>query len=145
MRAFLYDRHATTITVALDLRLARCRAYAEERGWEVVGTWIDVGDHALADMRPRFSALCRAMAATPGPVVCLVDDLDRLNRAAGHRAVMRRRVAMAGGTCVTPSGGIDGEDARLEAGSGDPFEVLANLQWLQETRLARERDRGACG
>ncbi|MFG2643757.1 recombinase family protein [Streptomyces sp. NPDC048370] len=139
-RAFLYDRHATAITVALDLRLARCRAYAEQRGWEIVGTWIDLGDHALAETRPQFSALCRAMAATPNPVVCLVDDFDRLNRAAGHRAVMRRRVVMAGGYCVTPCGDTD----RVHAGRpDDPFDVLANLQWLQESRDARECDRRA--
>lgn len=143
-RAFLYDRHATTITAALDIRLARCRAYAEQRGWEIVGTWVDLGDHALADSRPQFSALCRAMRATPGPVVCLVDDFDRLNRAAGHRAVMRRRVATAGGHCAAASGAPDGE-VGTPAGSDDPFDVLDTLRWLQESREARERERRAHG
>ncbi|MCT4356550.1 recombinase family protein [Streptomyces sp. Je 1-79] len=147
-RAFLYDRHATTITAALDIRLARCRAYAEQQGWEIAGTWVDLGDHALSDARPQFSALCRAMAATPGPVVCLVDDLDRLNRSAGHRAVMRRRVGSAGGYCATASGGTDRADglpSPSEGAAGDPFGTLESLQWLQDSRDAREHDRRAHG
>ncbi|MEU9702335.1 recombinase family protein [Streptomyces sp. NPDC047981] len=146
-RAFLYDRHATSITAALDIRLARCRTFAEQQGWEIAGTWIDLGDHALSDARPQFGALCRAMAATPGPVVCLVDDFDRLNRAAGHRAVMRRRVGSAGGYCATASGEFDRADPaqRHRASSGDQFDVLDTLTWLQESREARERDRRAYG
>lgn len=147
MRAFLYDRHATTITAALDIRLDRCRAYAEQQGWQIAGIWIDLGDHALADARPQFSALCRVMAATPGPVVCLVHDFDRLNRAAGHRAVMRRRIATAGGCCAAASGDPDLVDrlARPAARADGPFDVLDDLQWLQETRETRERDRRAYG
>jgi len=107
IRAFIYDRHATTSTVILDIRLDRCRAYAESQGWEVAGTWLDLGDHALGDHRPQFDALCVAMDRDPGPIVCLVEDWDRIARDASQSSVMRHRVAQAGGHCVTADGESD--------------------------------------
>ncbi|WP_309239233.1 recombinase family protein [Streptomyces lunaelactis] len=112
-RAFIYDRHATTSTVILDIRLDRCRAYAESRGWEVAGIWLDLGDHALSHYRPQFGALCVAMDAATGPIVCLVDDWDRLTRDASQSSVMRHRVAHTGGHCVTAEGESD-ESAEKE-------------------------------
>jgi hypothetical protein len=48
---------ASPIPVILDIRLARCRAYAESRGWEIAGIWLDLGDHALGQHR-RSSVRC---------------------------------------------------------------------------------------
>lgn len=107
VRAFIYDRHATTSTVILDIRLDRCRAYAESRGWEVAGIWLDLGDYALGHQRPQFDGLCVAMGLETGPVICLVDDWDRLTRDASQSAVMRRRIGQAGGHCVTVGGESD--------------------------------------
>ncbi|MDQ0942371.1 recombinase family protein [Streptomyces sp. V1I1] len=106
-RAFIYDRHATASTVILDIRLDRCRAYAESRGWEIAGIWLDLGDHALSHYRPQFEALCVAMDGTPGPVACLIDDWDRLTRDTARGAAMRRRVEQAGGHCETAEGEND--------------------------------------
>ena len=106
-RAFIYDRHATTSTVILDIRLDRCRAYAESRGWEIAGTWLDLGDNALGDHRPQFDALCVAMDRAAGPIVCLVDDWDRLTRDAGQSSVMRHRIGQAGGHTITADGESD--------------------------------------
>jgi hypothetical protein len=47
------------------------------------------------------------MDAAPGPIVCLVDDWDRLARDASHSAVMRRRITQAGGHCETAEGESD--------------------------------------
>ncbi|HZX40012.1 MAG TPA: recombinase family protein [Streptomyces sp.] len=107
MRAFIYDRHATTSTVILDIRLDRCRSYAESCGWEVAGIWLDLGDNALGQHRPQFSSLCVAMDAATGPIVCLVDDWDRLARDASQSAVMRRRIGQADGHCETAEGESD--------------------------------------
>lgn len=107
LRAFIYDRHVTTSTVILDIRLDRCRAYAESNGWEIAGTWLDVGDDALGNHRPQFDGLCAAMSLEPGPVVCLVDGWDRFTRDASQSAVMRHRVGQAGGHCVTAGGESD--------------------------------------
>ncbi|WP_326648369.1 MULTISPECIES: recombinase family protein [unclassified Streptomyces] len=106
-RAFIYDRHATTSTVILDIRLDRCRAYAESRGWDVAGIWLDLGDHALSHHRPQFDALCVAMDRAPGRIVCLVDGWDRLTRDASQSSVMRHRVGQTGGHCVTAEGESD--------------------------------------
>lgn len=109
-RAFIYDRHATVTTTILDIRLDRCRAYALSRGWEIAGMWLDLGDNALGDYRPQFTALCLAMQETRGPVVCLVDGWDRLSRDPSHSRVMRTSVRLAGGHCETPEGETDRED-----------------------------------
>ncbi|MCX4581981.1 recombinase family protein [Streptomyces sp. NBC_01481] len=115
VRAFVYDRHATMSTVILDIRLDRCRAYAESRCWEIAGIWLDVGDDALGDHRPQFDALCVAMDRAHGPIVCLVDDWDRLTRDTSQSSVMRHRIAQAGGHCVTAEGESDApaEKARV--------------------------------
>ncbi|MFI9582344.1 hypothetical protein ACIHCQ_10960 [Streptomyces sp. NPDC052236] len=73
MCAFIYDRHAPTSTVILDIRLNRCRAYAQSRSWEIAGTWLDLGNCALGHHRP--DDLCAAMRLETGPVVCLVHGL----------------------------------------------------------------------
>lgn len=111
-RAFIYDRHATSSTAILDIRLDRCRAYAESQGWELAGIWIDLGDNALSDHRPEFHALCLAMRAEPGPAVCLVDDWDRIARDASISATMRRRVGQAGGHCETVGGESDAPEEK---------------------------------
>lgn len=113
VRAFIYDRHATTTTVILDIRLDRCRAYAESRGWDIAGVWVDLGNHALGSYRPQLKGLCAAMELESGPVLCLVDDWDRFSRDGSHSAVMRNRITQAGGHCET----VDGETDALDAGT----------------------------
>ncbi|MCM2390211.1 recombinase family protein [Streptomyces albipurpureus] len=111
--AFIYDRHATLNTVALDDRLKRCREYAQEHGYRVAGMWLDLGDHALGHHRPEFQNLCRAMAGTSGRVICLVHDWDRLSRDASQSAVMRRCIEHAGGYSETADGETDEPLERL--------------------------------
>lgn len=104
--AFVYDRHATTTRVILQLRLEECRDYAEAKGWPIVGEWIDLGDHALLDdRRPEFDqCLARLLAAHrqgDQPVVMLVHDWDRLSFDRAQRAIYSRRVELAGGWIET--------------------------------------------
>lgn len=122
-QAFIYDRYATTTTTILDIRLDRCRAYASSRGWEIVGTWLDLGDHALGDYRPQFTALCLALQETRGPVVCLVDGWDRLSRDLAHRRSMRTSVRLAGGHCETVEGETDREDEKARSRLGTPHRL----------------------
>src|SRR5690348_4192326 len=106
--AFVYDRHATRTRAILQLRLEACRAYAEAKGWPIVGEWIDIGDHALLDeKRPEFDeCLARLLAAHDGgqPVVILVHDWDRLSHDRAQRAIYSRRVELAGGWIETTAG-----------------------------------------
>lgn len=106
--ACIYDRCSTRETVALDLRIERCRQYAAEQGWAVVGEWVDRGDHALTDApRPQWNALALAMRHAAAPAVCLVESWERISRDRERRAVLCRVVRQARGYCVTIAGETD--------------------------------------
>ncbi|WP_181787903.1 recombinase family protein [Streptomyces phytophilus] len=112
--AFIYDRHATLTTTALDERIDRCRRYAVERGWVVAGEWVDHGDQALcAWRRARWGMLAYAMRQAAAPAVCLVDTWDRISWDRADSAILRLAVHRAGGHCVTTAGEND-----LELGRG---------------------------
>ncbi|SCD75783.1 Resolvase, N terminal domain [Streptomyces sp. DpondAA-D4] len=107
-RVYVYDRHATVLTTVLDIRIDRCRAYAQSHGWDLAGIWLDLGDNALTnDRRPQFDAMCRALENDTGPTVCLVDGFDRLTRDVEQRNAMQFRVAQAGSHCETAGGESD--------------------------------------
>ncbi|MFW6690176.1 recombinase family protein [Streptomyces sp. MAR4 CNX-425] len=111
--AFIYDRHATTATAALDERTDRCRRYAAAKGWTVAGTWVDRGDHALTDApRPQWAALALAMRQAAAPAVCLVDSWERISRDPERRAVLCRAVRQARGYCATTAGEMDRDPDR---------------------------------
>jgi hypothetical protein len=123
--AFVYDRHATASTAALDERMHRCRQYAAGRGWVVAGEWVDRGDNALHESpRPQWAALNHAMRQAAAPAVCLVDTWDRISRDRARRAVLRRGVHQAGGHCVTTAGETDREPA--------PGRIIATAALLRE-------------
>ncbi|MFF0729014.1 recombinase family protein [Streptomyces sp. NPDC004134] len=112
--AFLYDRHATLATAALDERITRCRRYAVERGWVVAGEWVDRGDAALTNWpRPRWEAMTYAMRQAAARPLCLVDSWDRISRDREGSAILRLAVHQAGGYCMTTGGEND-----LELGRG---------------------------
>jgi hypothetical protein len=111
--AFIYDRHATLTTAALDERIERCQRYAIERGWVVAGQWVDRGDHALTNWpRPQWYRLTYAMQQAAAPAVCLVDSWDRISRERDRCAILRLAVHQAGGYCVTTAGEDDRELGR---------------------------------
>ncbi|MEU7594939.1 recombinase family protein [Streptomyces sp. NPDC039022] len=101
--AFIYDRNATRSHTILDMRLDGCRTYATRRGWQIADQWVDRGDDALADVRPRLGALLEIMAreARIRPVLCLVHSWDRLAHDSALRSALQQRVAMAGGFTAT--------------------------------------------
>lgn len=107
----IYDRCVTSRRKLLDHRLAVCREYAAERGWEVAGEWVDEWDVALTGAeRPQLGALLRALgdaARTRRPVVCLVHDWGRLAHEPGWNSSMRYRIAQAGGWTETTTGEKD--------------------------------------
>ncbi|MEO3767009.1 recombinase family protein [Streptomyces sp. B8F3] len=112
--AFLYDRHATLATAALDERITRCRRYAVERNWVIAGEWVDRGDHALTNWpRPQWDAMTYAMRQSAARAVCLVDSWDRISRDREASAILRLAVHQAGGCCMTTTGEND-----LELGHG---------------------------
>ncbi|MFH8404753.1 hypothetical protein ACH4FX_08240 [Streptomyces sp. NPDC018019] len=111
---FIYDRSATRSHSLLDLRLVGCQNYAARWGWEVVGTWVDLGDHALGVERPQFGELLAAMRtqAERRKAVCLVHNWGRLAQDGEVRLRQQQRVAQAGGWTATT---FDESDERRRA------------------------------
>lgn len=111
--AFIYDRHATSSTDALNARLDHVRAYIKAQGWAVGGWFTDIGDDALsATARPALDSLCNAMANTDSEgadTVCLVHDWGRLSHDLPTRISLLRRVRLAGGQTRTAQGENDRE------------------------------------
>ncbi|MFH9420421.1 hypothetical protein [Streptomyces sp. NPDC017529] len=101
--AFVYDRSATRSHSLLDLRLVGCQSYAAGWGWEVAGTWVDLGDHALDLQRPQFGELLGAMwkQADHRKVLCLVHNWGRLAQDASVRLRLQNKVVRAGGWTAT--------------------------------------------
>lgn len=99
--AFIYDRHTTPTTAALDERIDRCRRYAVAQGWVVAGEWVDRGDQALcAWRRVRWGMLAYAMRQAAGPAVCLVDTWDRIS---WDRGTVRSCATRSAGRAATAS------------------------------------------
>ncbi|MFW6724344.1 recombinase family protein [Streptomyces sp. MAR4 CNY-716] len=121
--AFVYDRCSTSNTAALDARIERCRRYAVEHGWVLVGVWVDRGDRALCDdVRPEWRRMAGAMRQAATPPVCLVDTWDRISRDRAGGVALRLIVHQAGGYCVT----TEGEDD-ADRGHGHPPAAIAPL------------------
>ncbi|MFK8847703.1 hypothetical protein [Streptomyces sp. Ac-502] len=112
--AFIYDRSATRSHSLLDLRLVGCQNYATRWGWEVAGTWVDFGDHAIGVQRPRFHDLLDAMRpqAERRKVICLVHNWGRLAQADEVRLRQQELVAQTGGCTATT---FDESDERRRA------------------------------
>ncbi|OKI04915.1 hypothetical protein A6A06_09470 [Streptomyces sp. CB02923] len=119
--AFIYDRNVIQSTQHLDMRLTGCRNYADRHGWVVADQWIDLGDDALEEARPRFGALLEIMRreAPFRPVICLVHNWSRLAHDGGLRSALQTRVALAGGYCATTFDESDERSHAVLVGRGD--------------------------
>ncbi|MEU1630376.1 recombinase family protein [Streptomyces sp. NPDC020096] len=103
-QAFIYDRRSTPTLGVLLARLMVCREYAAERGWELVGEWVDEDDNALTDRRPEFDRLIGKMLGAHRDgreVICLVNDFDRLSHNQEIQTRFIKRVHLAGGWVET--------------------------------------------
>lgn len=121
--AFIYDwptgSTPATARALIAARVAACRRWAESAGYDLAGEWIEEG---AGDNRPRFEAMLSMLRvhAERRPVLCLVNDWDRLHADTRQQTAYARRVQQAGGwteTAVgksTRDGGVDPllQDAR---------------------------------
>src|SRR5262249_12575638 len=71
----------------LDTQEASCRAYAEERGWEIVAVYREVHTRVELWERPKLSEARETLRAG-GADVLLVHALDRLSARDVHIAVL---------------------------------------------------------
>lgn len=105
--AFIYDRPTgstpTTAQALIAVRITACRMWAEERGYELAGEWIEQSD---SEDRPRFTALVDVLRvhAKRREVLCLVNDWDRLHPEPRQQQAYSRRIQQAGGRVETAVG-----------------------------------------
>src|SRR5262249_25032569 len=90
-RVIIYSRVSTRKQedngASLDTQEARCRAYAEERGWEIVAAYREVHTRVELWERPKLSE-AREILRSGSADVLLVHALDRLSARDIHIAVL---------------------------------------------------------
>ena len=85
LRVAIYARVSTVRQVEADLsvpdQLARCRRYAVERHWDVVGTFVERGMSGTDENRPEMTKMLDEALVRSGPFdVILVHSFSRLTR-----------------------------------------------------------------
>ncbi len=98
--AVIYCRVSTAAQedgTSLDTQEARCRDYAEERGWVIIGVYRDVYTGAELFDRPQLSALREVVRRREVDVV-IAYALDRLTRNQAHLGVIVSEADYAGVT-----------------------------------------------
>lgn len=84
MKAALYARVSTTDKGQdPDLQLRELRRYAEARGWQIAGEYVDVGQSGAKDRRPELDRLMDDARKRRVDLV-LVWKLDRFGRSLRH-------------------------------------------------------------
>lgn len=105
--AFIYDRPTGstpgTARALIAARVAACRLWAEERGYDLAGEWVE---EDASEERPRFQAMVSMLRvhAERRPVLCLVNNWDRLHVEPRLQQAYARRVQRAGGWTETAAG-----------------------------------------
>jgi DNA invertase Pin-like site-specific DNA recombinase len=82
-RVVLYARVSTTLGQDPELQLMELRTFAQARGWEVAGEYVDRGISGSKERRPQLDLLMSA-AHTRQFDVLLVWKLDRFARSLKH-------------------------------------------------------------
>lgn len=98
MRAALYLRVSSSGQedgYSLETQEARCRAFAADRGWNLVGIWSDTHTGAEWRERPGLTALREAVRRGMTDVV-VAYALDRLSRRQAHISILADEFAQAG-------------------------------------------------
>lgn len=114
-RAAIYVRVSTARQAERDLSLpdqvAQCRAYCEQRGWEVVEIFSEPGASALDDDRPVFQEMIYKATRADQPFDhVVVHSLSRFSRDALHSELYVRQLRKAGVDLVSITQDI-GQDA----------------------------------
>lgn len=101
IKAAVYVRVSTSCQAERDLSLpdqiGQCRAYCEQRGWEVVEVFSEAGASALDEDRPVFQEMILAatQAARPFDYI-VVHSLSRFSRDSLHAELYIRKLRKAG-------------------------------------------------
>jgi len=101
----IYARVSTSDQRA-DLQLDRVRALAEQRGWKVVGEYVDLGISGMKDRRPQLDRLVKDLHRGKVDVVA-VYKLDRLARSIRHLVLLADELRALGVDLVSSEDSID--------------------------------------
>jgi DNA invertase Pin-like site-specific DNA recombinase len=124
-RLALYCR-ASTIEQHVEPQLHALRSYAEARGFEVVGTYVDHGVSGAKDRRPALDRLL-ADARRRSVDAVAVTKLDRLGRSLRHLLVLVGELEALGIDFISLD---DGPDTSACAWNEAPMAaVVAGVCW----------------
>lgn len=86
----------------LESQLTRCRSYASQKGYELIGTFDDDMSGSLVK-RPGMMKMLKFIRSKNSEVVVIVDDISRLARGLEAHIELRKLIAAAGGVLESPS------------------------------------------
>jgi DNA invertase Pin-like site-specific DNA recombinase len=135
MKAALYARVSTTHGQDVNLQLRELRQFAEARGWEITGEYVDSGVSGAKDSRPALDRLMSDAKRRKCDVI-LVWKLDRFGRSLRHLVNALAELEAVGVSFVSLTDNLD-----LSTPTGRlMFQVIAAMSEF-ERELIRERVR----
>jgi putative DNA-invertase from lambdoid prophage Rac len=105
MKVAIYAR-VSTVDQNCALQLGELREYAERRGWEIAGEYVDTGWSGAKAQRPQLLRLMRDAAAHQFDVV-IVWKIDRFSRSMVHLNEQLATLNSAGVRFIATSQSID--------------------------------------
>ena len=138
-RCVLYARLSVTKeeSVSIERQLASCRRYAEARGWEVVGEFVDDGVSATAN-RPEDRKGWKALLAAPSFDAAIIWKVDRLARRVFDFLHAHETLQARGAGLVAVDDPID-----MTSPQGRAFAVMLAVFGEMEAEAIRARVRAA--
>ncbi len=132
-RVALYARVSTLNGQNPDMQLAELREYAQRRGWEVAGEYVDLGVSGSKESRPELNRMLKdAHARSFDAIACW--KLDRLGRSLKHLVTTIEDLNCYGVTFVSLRDNLD-----LSTPSGRLMMHLLGAMAEFERELIRER------
>ncbi len=137
-RCALYARVSTSRDQSPALQLDELRHLAAQRGWELVGEYVDVGVSGAKDRRPQLDRMMAEVLRGRIDVVA-VWRFDRFARSVRHLVLALDDFRARGVDFVSASDGID---TSTPAGRFT-FHVIAGVAELERENHPRANPRGA--
>ena len=118
-RVAVYARVSTTRQAENDIsipdQLAHARRYCQERGWHVIGEFVDPGSSARDDKRTEFQRMMDAACVDPSSLdLVLVHSQSRFFRDTAGYVISKRRLQKHGVALLSMTQGFgDGPSAEF--------------------------------
>jgi DNA invertase Pin-like site-specific DNA recombinase len=132
-RIALYARVSTLNGQNPEMQLAELREYAQRRGWEVAGEYVDLGVSGSKDSRPELNRMLKAAHMREFDAV-VVWKLDRLGRSLKHLVTTIEDLSCYGVTFVSLRDNLD-----LSTPAGRLMMHIVGAMAEFERELIRER------